>query len=276
MNPAWPPLIVSVAPNGARKSRADHPALPITPPELAETARRCEAAGAALLHLHVRDAAGAHSLAPEHYRPAIAAIRAALGDRLVLQVTSEAVGRYRPEQQMAMVETLRPEAVSLALRELLPQEAPDRPAAARFLAGCWDRGLLVQFILYDPAELALLATLQEAGTIPPGRLSVLFVLGRYSADQQSDPKDLLPFLAAGGTRHLWSVCAFGTREAACAAAAVALGGHARVGFENNLRLPDGSLAPDNAALVQGVAELARQLGRPLADATAARALMRPA
>jgi uncharacterized protein (DUF849 family) len=84
---------------------------------------------------------------------------------------------------------------------------------------------------------------------------------------------VLPFLAANTRDHLWSLCAFGRREAACAIAAAALGGHARVGFENNLHLPDGSLAPDNAALVAAVARGAAALGKPLADAGQARALM---
>lgn len=63
------------------------------------------------------------------------------------------------------------------------------------------------------------------------------------------------------------------REGACAALAAALGGHARVGFENNLTLSDGTPAPDNAALVAPAAAAARLIGRPLADADAARALM---
>jgi uncharacterized protein (DUF849 family) len=62
------------------------------------------------------------------------------------------------------------------------------------------------------------------------------------------------------------MCAFGPGENACVATAAALGGHARVGFENNLRLRDGQLAPDNAALVRQAAEVAAALGRPLASA----------
>jgi uncharacterized protein (DUF849 family) len=62
------------------------------------------------------------------------------------------------------------------------------------------------------------------------------------------------------------MCAFGATEHACATAAAALGGHVRVGFENNLLLKDGSIAPDNAALVMQAADAARCLGRPLATA----------
>ena len=62
------------------------------------------------------------------------------------------------------------------------------------------------------------------------------------------------------------MCAFGATEQACATVAAALGGHVRVGFENNLLLKDGRTAPDNAALLQQVADVARSLGRPLATA----------
>jgi len=270
----WP-AILSVAPNGARKTRAQHPRLPITPDELALCARDCRDAGASLLHLHVRDEAEGHSLDVERYRAAIAAVRAAVGDDLILQATSEAAGVYRADQQRAMVEALRPEAVSLGLREFLPAEAgaAEEAGFARFLAGCGQAKTLVQFILYDGADYARLAALQARGVVPPGRLSVLFVLGRYTSDMQSDPEQLAPFIEAGGSAQLWSVCAFGKREADCAAAALAVGGHARVGFENNMELADGSLAPDNAALVRQAAQIARELGRTPCDAATARRLM---
>lgn len=72
---------------------------------------------------------------------------------------------------------------------------------------------------------------------------------------------------------LWSICAFGRRENACALVAAGLGGHVRVGFENSLLAPDGHPAESNAAQIRRAAEGARLLGRPLADADTARALM---
>ena len=76
----------------------------------------------------------------------------------------------------------------------------------------------------------------------------------------------MPFVQAHTGSEPWSVCAFGATEHACVTAAAALGGHVRVGFENNLYLKDGRLAPDNAALVAQAADAARSLGRPLASA----------
>jgi uncharacterized protein (DUF849 family) len=82
-----------VAPNGARKTKADHPALPIGPAELAATAAACRDAGAAAIHLHVRDEAGGHSLDAGRYREATAEVRAAIGEAMIVQITTEAVGR---------------------------------------------------------------------------------------------------------------------------------------------------------------------------------------
>lgn len=267
------PLILAVAPNGARKTKADHPALPIAPGEIAEDARACRDAGAAMLHLHVRDAAGGHSLDVELYRAAIDAVRKAVGPDFIVQVTSEAVGRYDRHAQMAMVRALKPEAVSLALRELAPDDA-DVGDFAAFLA--WMRGEAIapQIILYDAADTRRLRRLCEEGALPIERPSVLFVLGRYSRDLQSAPADMLPFLnAAEGWEAVWSVCAFGARETACALTAAGLGGHARVGFENNTALPDGAQAPSNAALIGEVAAGAARMGRRPAGPSEARAIL---
>ncbi|MFQ5776142.1 MAG: 3-keto-5-aminohexanoate cleavage protein [Kiloniellaceae bacterium] len=268
----WAPLILAVAPNGARKTKADHPALPMTPPEIARCAAACAEAGAAMIHLHVRDRSGGHTLDAETYRAAIAAVRRETGGRMIIQVTSEAVGLYSPAQQMAMVREVRPEAVSLAVREIVPDAAHEKPAA-EFLAWLKAEAILPQFILYSDRDLARFGDLIARAIVPPGPHFVLFVLGRYTRGERSEPADLLPFLAANGAGHVWAMCAFGPRETACAVAAAALGGHARVGFENNLRLPDGALAPDNAALVAAAAAGAEAIGRPLADAEAARSLL---
>ncbi|TGS36145.1 3-keto-5-aminohexanoate cleavage protein, partial [Mesorhizobium sp. M1D.F.Ca.ET.184.01.1.1] len=100
-----------------------------------------------------------------------------------------------------------------------------------------------QIILYTPEEASYLVALTGRGLIPFDNLPVLYVLGRYTVGQTSRPADLLAFMAPAisAPRH-WMVCAFGRQETACVAAAALLGGHARVGFENNLFLPDGALA----------------------------------
>ena len=268
----WPPLALAVAPNGARKTKADHPALPITPAEIARCGAECLAAGAAMMHLHVRDEADGHSLDAERYKAVIAALRAEVGDRLILQITTEAVGIYRPEEQIAAVQAVKPEAASLALREFLP-EGGDESAFAAFLLWLKEHEVLPQFILYDAPDLQRFQDLQARGIIPFEPAPRLYVLGRYAKDQRSSPADLLEFLAVQSGDDPWSLCAFGPHETACAVTAAGLGGHARVGFENNLQLPDGSRAANNAALVASVAAGCAAIGRPLADADQARAIM---
>ncbi len=272
----WPPLILAVAPNGARKTQADHPAVPISPAEIAATAAAAQAAGASMIHLHVRDAEQKHSLDVGAYREATAAVREAVGDRMVIQVTSEAVGIFTAQQQMAMVRELQPEAVSLAIRELVPEGGEDE--AREFLAWLVGAGILPQYILYAAEDVERFGRLQADGVIPPGPAFLLFVLGRYTPGQRSVPNDLLPFLAAiedwpEAARLPWAICAFGPKETACVTAAATLGGHARVGFENNLFLPSGVQARDNAELVAASAAAAAAFGRPLADAATARQLM---
>ncbi|GJE83016.1 3-keto-5-aminohexanoate cleavage protein [Methylorubrum thiocyanatum] len=269
----WPPLILANAPNGATRTKADHPALPITAAEIARTAAEIAEAGAALIHVHVRDRAGRHLLDAEAYRAVTAAIRAEVGDRLVVQITSEAAGRYQSPEQMAVVRATRPEAVSLALREIVP-DAGAEEAAAQFFAWARAERVLLQIILYTPDEVTRYRALKARGVLGAGEDFPLFVLGRYTPGQVSVPADLLPFLAeAGESLPLWSICAFGPRENACALAAAALGGHVRVGFENSLLAPDGSRAESNAAQMRRAADGARLLGRPLADADTARAMM---
>jgi uncharacterized protein (DUF849 family) len=268
----WPPFILAVAPNGARKTKADHPALPLTADEIARDAAACHAAGAALIHLHVRDKAGKHLLDAEAFRAATAAIRREAGDDLIVQITTESVGIYLPGYQMAMVREARPEACSVAIREIVPGPPAEREAAAFFAWMARER-VTPQFVLYTADEVRRFADLRQRGIVPDTAPFVLYVLGRYSANQTSDPLDLAPFLAAAPRDWHWAVCAFGAKEGTVALTAAVLGGHSRVGFENNLRLGDGSVAPGNAALVEQARRNAAAIGRRTADGAAARAIL---
>jgi uncharacterized protein (DUF849 family) len=263
------PLLITVAPNGAYKQPQDHPALPVTPDGLAQTAKACRDAGAAMLHLHIRDAQGRHSLDVAGYREALRVVRAAVGSDLILQVTSEAAKVYQAPQQLAMVQELVPEALSVGLREIDQPEVGEA-GLARFFAWLLEHRVMTQVILYDEQDLRRWQALRQQGVVPDGRWFLLFVLGRYTAGQRSTPQDLLPFVQAHHTGEPWAMCAFGAGEHACAATAAALGGHVRVGFENNLLLRNGEVARDNAQLVQQVVDVAAALGRPVATPQQAR------
>ncbi len=268
------PFALAVSPTGARKTRRDHPYLPLTPHEIAQASRRCLDAGACMLHLHVRKADGSHSLEIEDYRLAMASVRGAVGQRMVIQVTTESVGRYAPAQQIQLIRALKPEAASIALREMVPGES-EVSAAAGLFDWMHAEGLIPQFILYSTADIERYFEVRKRGVIPDGGHWVLFVLGRHDSQQIARPPDVLPLLNSwSNTASPWAVCAFGRNEAACISAAMTLGGHGRVGFENNLHLPDGSLASENSELVRISAEIAQKLGYPLVDADALRGWFR--
>jgi 3-keto-5-aminohexanoate cleavage enzyme len=242
-------VFIAVAPNGGRRTKADHPALPLSADELARTAAECLERGASMIHLHVRDANGGHSLDPDAYRAVIARICQEVGDRLVIQITSESLGLFTPSEQRAAVLEANPEAVSLSLRELAPEKTDER-AFGVFLGKLKQMRIWPQIILYHPHDAERLGAMRKQGLVPFDKVSVLYVLGRFALTRTAIPRDLLPFIAPDMPRfESWTVCAFGRREAACVTAAALLGGHARVGFENNLALPNGARAASNAELV---------------------------
>lgn len=261
---------IAVAPNGGRRTAADHPAIPLTATAMARTAAECLDAGACMIHVHVRDTDGRHLLDADAYRSVTAAIRAEVGDRLVVQITTESLGIYGPAEQAAVLQAVRPEAASLALRELAPDDGAD--AAFGALLGWMDsENVLPQIILYEPREAVRLKSMIDRGVVPWRDVPVLYVLGRYTVGQTAQPADLLPFLAPDIPRFgNWTVCAFGSAEAACVTAGALLGGHVRVGFENNLCLPDGAMASSNAALVATAAASVRALGLGICEASAMR------
>lgn len=232
---------------------------------MAACAREVAGAGAAMLHLHVREADGGHSLDPGLYREWTSEIRQAVGGALVVQITSEAAGLYAPEEQMRSLRQAGAEAVSVALREIMPRD--DDREAERFYAWLWESGAIVQHILYSPAEHRRFCALAGCGTFGRGPHFVLFVLGR---EAEAGPIALAGFLAPPPDEH-WMVCAFGRGERAAVTAAAGLGGHVRVGFENSLQRPDGSVLAGNGESVAAMAEAARLIGRPLMGAAQMRA-----
>ncbi len=241
-----------VAPNGARRTRADHPALPVTVAQTVDTAVSCYRAGANGIHAHVRNAEGKHVLDVGLYRELIDELAIQV-PKLAVQITTEAIGIYQPEQQRQLVYQLQPDRVSISITEMLSDN--NISAARDFYYSCHNQGIGVQHILYADSELDHLAQLIDDRIIPADDLQLLFVLGRYSKNQQSHPRDLQPFLNRYQRLDLvadWGLCAFGSAETACLVAAAKAGGKMRIGFENSLLHSDGSIAIDNAERVKAL------------------------
>ncbi|MGB1146904.1 MAG: 3-keto-5-aminohexanoate cleavage protein [Alphaproteobacteria bacterium] len=234
-----------VAPNGARRSKADHPALPITAEEISHTARACEAAGATSLHLHVRDADGRHSLDVGRYREAIAAVTEK-APRLGVQVTTESAGLFEPAEQLACLEGLIPRAASVGLREI----TQEIEIAKRTYAFAHEANIDLQHILYTPQCVSEYERLRSDGTIRPSQDRVILVLGLYATGVSGAPEHLFALLDAFEQKpQRWSVCAFGSREHECLWLARSLQGQIRLGFENSLTDRFGNAHEDNAASV---------------------------
>ncbi|WP_020558390.1 3-keto-5-aminohexanoate cleavage protein [Thiofilum flexile] len=256
---------IMVAPNGARRTKADHPELPMTIPEIVACAKACYQAGAGGIHAHVRDAQGRHVLDVGRYQELLTELTVQVPD-LVVQVTSEAAGIYQAVEQQTIMRALAPAYMSVAWREMVPNQAPNTLKAARdFYAWAADNTVTIQHILYSADD--LLAWLQaiDMQLIPwQTQTQVLFVLGRYTQNQQSSPQDLIPFLQLLDQLQLrselqWAVCAFGVSETECLLAAAKQGGCMRVGFENSLWQADGSLAANNQERVTALKQALQAL-----------------
>ena len=265
------PLVIAVAPNGARYNKDDHPKLPITPADLAKTAKDCLDAGARMIHLHVRDGNDKHSLESKYYLPALKAVKDAVGDDMVVQLTSEAAGVYQAEQQMQLMQELVPDCMSLALREFIRTEK-NLPDFISFVETLSAAKCLIQYILYDEADYQLYKKLIKEKQIPSDNHSLLLVLGRYIAETPNAAiveqfQDILI------TDENWMCCTFGPNGNEILRKVVKLSCHVRVGFENGFYLPDGSIAKSNADLVTQTCLSFEESNRPLATIEETRKLL---
>lgn len=245
---------IMVAPNGAYKTKADHPNLPVTIAETVDAVTHAHHAGANGAHVHLRDTEQRHLLDVAMYRDLIAALKAACPG-LYIQITTEAAGRYSSKFQRDLILELAHPYVSAAIVELVRDCTLDD--LRKFYANCADLGVVIQHIFYDVDDMKMFQKLLGNGVTPAEQNTYLFVLGRYRQGQQSTPADLDPFLACLRTMSDqktpdWAVCAFGAQETQCLVYAIANGGKARIGFENNLLNETGKIARSNA---ERVAEL---------------------
>ncbi|MGD1506903.1 3-keto-5-aminohexanoate cleavage protein [Vibrio harveyi] len=260
-------IAIIVAPNGAKKTKQDHAQLPMNTEEMVAEAKACQTAGSTMIHLHARDVQGRHSLEVDDNLEIYHAVKAAVGNSMIVQLTTEAVGMYSPQQQMALIKAVKPEAASFALRELIPDEQSEEQGLI-FFDWVADQGILSQIILYDQADIERYFSLREGGVLPKQNQHALVVLGRYHEAQQSSPWDLralhLERFIEENVRC--AVCAFGAREQDCLTHAMLLGLDVRVGFENNHLSSDGQLAKSNAEQVRRLKEICELLDVPLHDA----------
>ena len=249
-----------VAPNGARKTKKDHPNLPITISEIVEEADKCFKCGANAIHAHVRDKNEKHTLDIGLYSELIKELKIKVPD-LPVQITTEAVGKYSPSEQFDVIKNLLPESASVALIEMLP-DIKDYKLAKNFYEFSIDNNIQVQHILYSVKDLRLFIQAIKSKIISNKKLQVLYVLGRYDKNFQSKAENLDQFIQEHKSIISfveWGVCAFGEAETDCLMKSYSLGGKARVGFENNFQNTDGTIANTNAERVSEIVALRKTI-----------------
>jgi 3-keto-5-aminohexanoate cleavage enzyme len=264
-------LIITAAPTGNVPTKEMNPHLPVTAEEIAADVRRCADAGAAVFHIHARDAEGKPTLEIGVYRENVRRIKA-LAPEVILQLSTGARAGKDWEARARPVRLL-PEMGSFTTgsNNFPGIVYANPPPFLEFLAGVYrETGVKPEIEVFEAGMIANALFLEKRGYIAPP-LHFAFVLG-VPGSMPGTVKNL-QFLAesipAGST---WSVAGIGGAEIPLAAAAIAMGGHVRVGLEDNLRMPDGSPA-SNPLLVEKIVRIAREIGRQIAAPDEARAVL---
>jgi len=264
------PLIITCAPVGAEITPEQTPHLPYTPQLLGETARAVREAGASILHVHCRNDDGTNTHSVERFGQAYRAIRAQ-SDLIVQFSTGGAIG-MTPEERGAVLE-LRPEMATLTCGSVNFGDdifENSFPIMRGLLKKMNEFGVRPELEIFDKGHLANARRLaKERLLLFPQHVDfVLGVPGGLEATVQN-LCDLVDDLPEGCT---WSVAGIGKRQLPMAMAAIAMGGHVRVGLEDNLFYSRGRLAK-NEELVARVARLAAEAGRTIATPDRARKVL---
>jgi 3-keto-5-aminohexanoate cleavage enzyme len=264
------PLIITVAPVGAELTPDQTPHLATTPKALGEVARTCREAGASIIHVHCRNDDGTNTHDVGRFKQAYDAIREQ-SDLIVQFSTGGAIG-MAPAERAAVLQ-LRPEMATLTCGTVnFGDDVFENsfPIMRGILAKMHEFGVRPELEIFDKGHLSNARRLEKEGllTFPQHIDFVLGVPGGLDATVQN-LADLVDSLPAGCT---WSVAGIGRMQLPMAMAALAMGGHVRVGLEDNIYYSKGRLAT-NAELVARVVRLANELGRPVATPDEARGIL---
>ncbi len=271
------PVIITAALVGAEITREQTPHLPITPEEIAQEAKRCRDAGAAMVHLHVREADGTPSQSAELFERTIRRIRELAPDLICQTSTGGAVGMEVDEraQPLTLQGEAKPEMATLTTGTVNFGEDVfwnPRPLVRELARRIRDAGIVPEVEVFDAGMVDEAYALERAELLSfPAHFD--FVLGVPGALGASE--EAVDFLRAklpeGST---WSVAGIGRHELPMAKLAMAKGGHVRVGLEDNIFVSKGVLAKGSYELVEQVAALASEYGRRVATPAEAREILR--
>lgn len=266
-------LIITVATTGAVTSRNEHPNLPLHPEEIADAVYESYEAGASVAHIHVRDDEGNPSMSLDTFAKTVELIRARCD--IILNLTTSG-GRGLPltdEDRFAHL-ALKPEMCSMDCGSINfgNRIFENSPAFLRKLGeATLKANVKPEIEVFDTAMLTNAISMAKDGLIL-NPLHVQFVLG-VRGGMQGTPRNLL-FLAENlPPDATWSVIGIGKAHLPLATMAIHMGGHVRVGFEDNVSYSKKQLAESNAQFVKRIAHLADVFERPVATVAEARRIL---
>lgn len=284
-------VMVSCAVTGSADTPARNPAVPVTPRDIAASAIDAAKAGAAIVHIHVRDPQTSRpSMDPALYREVVERIRAS-GSDVLINLTTGPGARFipgsadplkpgsgstlaLPADRVRHVVELRPDICSLDMGSMNMgnQVFVNTPVHLEAMAiSIRDAGVTPELEVFEAGHLLLAKRLIETGHVkPPGLFQICLGI---SWGQPATPEALIYMRSLLPPHSVWFAFGISLHQFPIAAQTVLLGGHVRVGLEDNLYLEKGKLAPSNAALVEKAAKVIDILGDHIATAPEARQIM---
>jgi uncharacterized protein (DUF849 family) len=284
-------VMITCAVTGNQTTPEMTPHLPITPEQIAEACLGAADAGAAAVHIHVRDPkTGRPSMELDHYREVVERIRAK-NRAVILNITTGPGGRFapdpddpkvagpgttlmNPEKRVAHIAALKPDICTLDLntmnsgKEVVINTPPNVRRMARVIR---EAGVRPEIELFDSGDIALCSDLIKDGTLA-GPILCSIVMGvKYGFQPVPETVFYARGLLPAGS--IWT--AFGTGRMAfpMVAQSYLAGGHVRVGLEDAIYLDRGTLAPSNAAMVEKARHIVESLGGQIASAQEAREML---
>jgi uncharacterized protein (DUF849 family) len=265
--------LITVAPTGAEADKSAVPALPVTLDELVTTAKECQAAGAAVIHVHIRDDAAQPTLDRARLADTVSALRE--GTELIVQLSTGGAVTDSFANRLAVLDA-GPDACSLTCGTVNFGDevfANPWPFIKDLYQLTQERGVVPEFELFDIGQVATLhRLLGEFGPPAGGHVHCDLVMG-VPGGMPGDVPTMAAAVAALPAGATWSATGIGRSTLPVLFGALAAGGHLRVGMEDTLSYARGRPVARNAELVERAAELARLAQRPPMSPADARALL---
>ena len=264
-------LIITCAVVGAELSKEDYPYLPTTPKEIAESAKDAVEAGATIIHLHVRDEEGKPTQRVDIFEDVTKKIRKSC-ECIIQYSTGGAVGTPLDERCAPL--KLKPDMATLSMGTM--NFGPDifentEHTICTIARAIQENGVVPELEIFDYGMMDTVERFLKKGFIPE-KFHVDFVLG-VPGGMSGEIKNLVLLKDRLRPGQTWTVAGLGRFELPLSAHAIAMGGHIRVGIEDNIYYRKGELTKSNAQLVDRVVRIAKELDRPIANVKQTRKIL---